>query len=680
MDDDLTASHWDDVLPTSQSQYVSSTYNDFGNKFNELNLGNPHKPDDDDEDADADEDEDNKSGNDEADHQKHDSDSENRGFQVPKDQFGSYSVFNQAELDQLQELKQEERKEKSSNLLSELTSGVEEYDLEASLQSPVKIDQADSLFTDKGTPLKVPASDNSQADVVTSPTKVTNLKNGKFRATRARRYPSKSVAKHLKLKDVETSDPLGPLGGIERPGAKDDAHLAVRADDLLQEADAPLYDIESKSKQETVEINSTSQPPLKQQEEATFPDDSNQLDITVGDPIKVGDITNAHIVYTLKTRNKNEKSTHFVNTSEYITVTRRYKDFRWIYHQLQNNHPGRIIPPPPTKQTYIGRFNESFIENRRMSLEKMLLKISKVLAFADDPDFVMFLTSEDFANESKEREKISGSGASNHPDSLDDDSESGSTPSSASGSLVSGAGAGATNFMSSLFTISTKIPEPDEYFSKKKAYIEDLEHNLKTFYKSLELIATQRLEIIGVTEEIASTIDAIADLEILKVTSELLGAFADIHVKLRENLDRVNLQDQLTLGFTIEEYLRIIGLVKFVFETRTKIHHQYVTFKNDLAKKQESLDKLNAKYKSSTEKINMLNFEVDKLKQKVTHYEKSFNTISDTIRTELDNFEIDKIQDFRNSVEIFIESSIESQKESIELWETFYERQNLALV
>lgn len=665
MDEDLTASHWDDVLAPSQSQFSSSAYNEFGNRFGTISLDNPHKDDDDEDD------------NDKSDDGAND-DEENVPAPptVPADQFASASVFNQAEIDQLNEIQREERKEKSSNLLTELTHGVDGSDLEASLQSPTKVEPSDSLFSDRGTPLKVPVGDTRDPKVVTSPTKSANLKNGKFKATRSRRYPSKTVVKHLKEQNGDALDPLGPLGG---DGASDSIHedpLMTRGTTLVQEANAPLYDIEPENEHETVmKVNEQL---TDKADKPARPDHSNALEITVGDPIKVGDITNAHIVYSLRTRNKNEKSLHFPQTLDFVTVSRRYRDFRWIYHQLQNNHPGRIIPPPPTKQTYIGRFNESFIENRRLSLEKMLTKISKVPDFADDQDFVMFLTSEDFANESKERERISGSGASSHPDPLDDDSESGSLSSSSAAPLVSGTAAG--SFMSSLFSMSTKVPEPDAYFSKKKAYIEDLEHNLKTFYKSLELIATQRVEIIGVTEEISATIDALADLEILKATSELLGEFAEVHLKLRENLDRVNLLDQLTLGFTIEEYLRVIGSVKYVFEARSKIYQQYITFKNDLAKKTESLDRLNSKYKSSVDKINMLTFEVDKLKQKVAQSEKSFNTISDTIKIEIDNFEIEKIEDFRNSVEIFIESSIESQKQSIELWETFYDRQNLALI
>lgn len=73
----------------------------------------------------------------------------------------------------------------------------------------------------------------------------------------------------------------------------------------------------------------------------------------------------------------------------------------------------------------------------------------------------------------------------------------------------------------------------------------------------------------------------------------------------------------------------------------------------------------------------MLQFEVDKLKQKTEQFEKSFNSISEIIKEEMENFELERISDFRNSVEIYVESMIESQKEAIELWETLYERQQL---
>lgn len=669
--DDLTASHWDDVLSPSQ-RFSPPKFSSLSAGFAEMDL-NPHADNNYNGNSESDKDETESDNNEQEPHAQSYPTQTLSALIYPPADYGEPSVFNQAELDQLSELKREERKEHRTQLLSDLTNGADTIGVEQPLVE--KHGFNDSLFSDKGgISLSVGGSAALEAEpksleIVTSPSKSSQLKTGQFKPNRKRRYPSHTVAKHLGQLQTLDSNPLGPLGGA---GPLDNAaptEDATKANLLVEAADAPLYNINPESESARVERLSS---PIKAKDAAVKnspqqPTDGNDFEITVGNPVKVGDIATAHIVYDIKTKNKNLSSEHFPRDSETVTVSRRYRDFRWIYHYLQYNHPGKIVPPPPTKQTYIGRFNENFIENRRLSLEKMLCKISKVPEFANDPDFVMFLTSDDFASLSKEREQISGVAPMKD---MDDDSSAVSAPSVASGTASSG-------FMSSFFSMATKVQEPDVFFSKKKSYIEDLEHNLKTFYKSLELIANQRAEIVVVIEEIAATMDALAELEILKVTTELLGAFAEVHIKLKENLERVNLQDQLTLGFTIEEYLRIIGSVKYIFETRTNIYTQLTQLSQELQKKQETLDKLNMKYKSSEEKRNMLTFETDKLKQKVAHFEKSFEAITETIKEELDNFEIEKIEDFRNSVEIFIESSIESQKEAIELWETFYERQHL---
>ncbi|ODV78022.1 Vps5-domain-containing protein [Suhomyces tanzawaensis NRRL Y-17324] len=675
--DDLTASHWDDVItPGSVSIFGNlnsstiHTPNNLNNEFNDLHIGRDAEEEDEDEEEEV-----QASRYDDEDHPVNDQ---------------SVDHIKQAELEQLNELKKEERNEHKNSLLSELTNGADAEDLllaSSSIVTPKKVNPSESLFNVKDSPIKfepTPKTNEGKGK------KTLNTKNSQaYRANpRSRKHSSKSIIKHLdarKLNKEEivpaNSNPLGPLDSEDgRSNDLSSIKSNNKAEQLVQEANAPLYELPKNDQPEL-----TNPPVLVERAKPNEPEETNhaanRLDIIVSDPMKVGDITTAHIVYNIKTRNKNTSPESLPVTPEPITVARRYKDFRWIYHQLQNNHPGRIIPPPPTKQTYIGRFNENFIENRRLSLEKMLSKISNVPVLSNDPDFVMFLISEDFANESRERERQSGSAASlQNNDSLDNDKDddsslSGSTSSNMSAPIISGGG-----FMTSLFSISTKVSEPDDYFIEKKQYIDELEHNLRNFYRAIELIGTQRMDLIGILDEISLALDELAELEILKTTSELLSAFSEVQLKLKENLDRINLQDQLTLGFTIEEYLRIIGSIKFVFETRTKVYQQYHTFNQDLIKKQAQLDKQTRKYKMQVDKNNLLAFEVDKLKQKTAVYEKQFNTISDTIKSEVANFEFGKIEDFRNSVEIFIESSIESQKEAIELYETFYERQNLASV
>lgn len=678
--EDLTASHWDDVLsPTTGSMFGNLSHSVIApppqNEFNALALDDSDSQVEDEEEVEH-----------QTEEQNEDETMDTGDIQV--------DTTRQAELDQLNELKREELQEHKHQILSELTKNDEDDQIlgvsSSIIVSPKKANPSDSLFNVKDSPIKVePLAPRSTQPNTSSPKR--NLKNSHHYRNnpRPRKFTSKAIVKQLD----STSSSFNPLGPLGRD-SEDSASIASiksnnnKAEQLLQEVEAPLYEISSQSREEALKELSQAAPrrddiPSNTPTSVDSPKhlDHNILDISVGDPMKVGDITSAHIVYSIRTKNKNPDAPNFPHSPDGVTVSRRYKDFRWIYHQLQNNHPGHIIPPPPTKQTYIGRFNENFIENRRLSLEKMLSKISHLPVLCNDADFLMFLTSENFGNESKERERLSGSGASLQSNEFldndnDNDSMAGSVSSIASAPLLSGSsGAG---FMSTLFSISNKVNEPDEYFVEKKQYIDELEFNLKNFYKAIELIGTQRIDMIGILDEISLTLDELAAIEILKLTSELLGAFSEVQMKLKENLDRINLQDQLTLGFTIEEYLRIIGSIKFVFETRYKVYQQYYTYNQELQKKQSQLDKLNKKYNAQVDKINLLTFEVDKLKQKTAVFEKKFNSISDTIKQEITNFEFEKIENFRNSVEIFIESSIESQKEAIELYETFYERQNLA--
>lgn len=654
--EDLTASHWDDVI----SPHSASTYNVnnsskapvLNNEFNALSVN--------------------------------ESDQENEQEQQ-ETQASDYGYDN-AVKEQQDELERDERKDHKNNLLSELTHGSDDHQLDPFAKSPERVKPSESLFNDKDSPIKVSAA-GSEEHHLTSPQRSSDLKSSKYGPARLRKFSSKTTVKHLES-DHANKEQLGPLGdsfetkpenksGVSTTEAGGTHNDNTHKDILVQQIDAPLYEINkspNRGKEEPGEQSKYSRSPDGKPTHSR--NASSDIEITVGDPMKVGDITNAHIVYSIKTKNKNPESENFPKGTDAFIVSRRYKDFRWIYHQLQNNHPGKIIPPPPTKQTYIGRFNENFIENRRLSLEKMLHKISHNPSLHRDPDFIMFLVSEDFGNESKERERLSGSGASLQNDEyLDNDSNSATETNTP---VIIGNNSG--GFMSSIFSMSQRIDEPDEYFIHKKEYIENLEYNLKVFYKSIELLSSQRSEMVNLVDEISLTIDELASLEILKLTSNLLGAFGEVQLKLKDNLDRINLQDQLTLGFTIEEYLRIIGSVKSVLESRFKIYQQYYNFNQEYIKKQAQLHKLHKKFKLQPEKVNQLNFEVDRLKLKVQTFEKNFNTISTTIKSELENFEFEKIEDFRNSVEIFIESSIESQKESIELWETFYERQNLSKV
>ena len=81
-------------------------------------------------------------------------------------------------------------------------------------------------------------------------------------------------------------------------------------------------------------------------------------------------------------------------TIRHETVTRRYKDFVWLHDRLADTCHGFIIPPLPEKSV-LGRFDPSFIERRRVGLEKFLQRVAESQYLASSRDADVFITADE---------------------------------------------------------------------------------------------------------------------------------------------------------------------------------------------------------------------------------------------------------------------------------------------
>ena len=60
------------------------------------------------------------------------------------------------------------------------------------------------------------------------------------------------------------------------------------------------------------------------------------------------------------------------------------------------NNPGVVVPPVPEKNTF-GRFDDQFVQQRRLALEKCIQKTANHPVLGKDPDMKTFLESDSFA-------------------------------------------------------------------------------------------------------------------------------------------------------------------------------------------------------------------------------------------------------------------------------------------
>lgn len=530
-----------------------------------------------------------------------------------------------------------------------------------------KNDRAEDKAEDMST-LLAPSSSppSSGAATVRSPRRAARAKTNAFTG-RSRRTRVVSNAE-----PVESSvAPLGPLDKAEEDSAPTDVGGVVGGGNggsgELQ--DVPLDETAMPKLGElSVKDNANDNDDDEHKQHKDGNDDSEfrggpsqpKFEITVGDPIKVGDITSSHTVYTVHT------STNAPGFSRPDSaVTRRYRDFRWLFHALEANNPGVIVPPPPEKQA-LGRFKEDFVESRRSALQVMLNKIASHPVLHADPDLRLFLESDSFAGDVKAK--------SRNPTGLDESVIVHHHQPPASSSSSGGSGGG--GFMSTLggaFSFSGKFVETNEWFVEKKRYVDGLEAQLKSLAKALDLVVSQRRELSDATAEFALSLDTLGGVEISKSLSDILSNFADAHGKIKDLYARQCMQDIMSLSNTLDEYIRLIGSIRSVFAQRQRAYLNVQTAEHDLSKKRQHLDKLHRQGKTLQDKISALESDVQDQEKRVVNCRVAFDDISKQIVTEFDRFEHDKVRDFRNSVELFLENAVEAQKEAIEVWETFYQ-------
>ncbi|CAO3592236.1 unnamed protein product [Absidia cylindrospora] len=368
------------------------------------------------------------------------------------------------------------------------------------------------------------------------------------------------------------------------------------------------------------------------------------FEVSVGDPQKVGDAINAHIVYKVKTKTDSPA----YRLPEFV-VARRYRDFLWLYNQLTNGNPGVIVPPVPEKHA-LGRFQDEFVESRRIALERCLRKMVSHPMLYGDPDLKVFLESESFNVEKRQKRA--------EPDTpkLGFMRSFGETISSAASNPFA------------------KFIENDDWFGSKKFELDALETQLKALLKGVEGVVKQRKELGGAISDFGESMFPLASAELNRNLSTHLTVLGDIQKQLKELHEEQAQYDILTLEHTIDEYIRIIGSIRLSFNARVRAYQTYQQAESELQKKIGIHDKLKGQQKIKSERLTAAQQEISEMEQKVEELEKDFKDISKLIKNELDRFDQEKVVDFKDSVEAFLCSMIEHQKKVIALWETYFEQ------
>ncbi|KAI5210420.1 Vps5-domain-containing protein [Aureobasidium subglaciale] len=525
--------------------------------------------------------------------------------------------------------------------------------------------------------------DSAAAPVESTPAKA---KSAPSKTRPSRRFATQSTT--LEALD-DSLGPLGPLGdGAAEAAPVEERPAPPRKEQNVRNA-PPTALMESTTLDDdgTSTISGRAPPPVQPAPVADAPRRQMQpsvsieqaakpsFDISVGDPHKVGDLTSSHTVYQVRTKT----SSKAYRTPEF-TVSRRYRDFLWLYNQLHNNNPGVVVPPPPEKQA-MNRFDQNFVESRRAALERMLNKSAAHPVLQHDGDLKLFLESEAFNVDIKHKER---------KDVGLPETKSGGGMLGAIGLSVGSStkfvehddvSAAYSSFVQTL-PPNPALPEPvvpnyytytimSQWFHDRKIYLDALETQLKALLKSTDTVVAQRKSLAESCQDFSASLHQLASVELSPDLSAPLDALSDLQMRIRDLNDRQAQQDVLTLGIVLDEYIRLIGSIKTAFQQRQKAYHNWHTAEAALQKLKNTHDKLLRAGRTQQDRLSQMQADVADAERRVHQARLLFEDMGRLMRSELDRFEREKVDDFKSGVETFLESAIEAQKELIELWETY---------
>lgn len=357
------------------------------------------------------------------------------------------------------------------------------------------------------------------------------------------------------------------------------------------------------------------------------------LNIKLEDPVTVGEGFKSYTVYKVST----STCLSIFKSSKFSTM-RRFKEFLWIYQTLTISYPGIIVPPIPEKQS-IGRFDSNFVENRRVLLERMVQKIAAHPVLHKDKDFINFLQSENLQVDMVMKKENSKS-----------------------------------SFMSKLGDVFIpKAVEIDEYFENKKLYVDNLESQLKAIGKAIDVVIKQREEMVSISGEFIESLNSLSAAEISKGFSRELIKFSEINGEVKKVYEKQAFDDLFYISNTIDEYYRITGSIKNAFNSRSRIFNNYQAAVQNLGKLKINLEKLKMAPKLRFDKIDTTEKEIADAENKVFQMKTAFEEVSDILKKELDQFEKEKMNDIKSSLEGYLVAIIDNQRQIVSFWKSYHD-------
>lgn len=344
-------------------------------------------------------------------------------------------------------------------------------------------------------------------------------------------------------------------------------------------------------------------------------------------------------------------------------VLRRYSDFLWLYDRLHLDRPGAVVPPLPEKQP-VGRFSPTFVEDRRVHLERFLRRVAVHPELQDCSCLDTFLRADDMTFQTAKQVKaqamnMTGSTAVSF---MHQQQQFGQQPAKKEG-LKRWFAEAKTSMTGDL----VKSPD-DDLFEEIQRYVNGLDSQMRNVSHQASGLVRKGKEIANGLFEFGLAFNLLGQSEADALGGALssMGETADkLSVLAAEQAEREMAQFEEPL----QDYIKTINAVKLALQRRHEKLLTYSTCLADTAGKQQQLHKLRSQIGSEA-KAYSVEMSSRRAQEAADVARDDFCACSQRVLREVDRFKREKAEDMRRTVLDYINLQVEYNKRMEEIWAT----------
>jgi len=179
------------------------------------------------------------------------------------------------------------------------------------------------------------------------------------------------------------------------------------------------------------------------------------------------------------------------------------------------------------------------------------------------------------------------------------------------------------------------------------------------------------LEAITATQEFADAIGTLAASGLSKHLSASLKVLAQLEAQAKELQESQARDDLVILTGTADEYVRLITSVRLAFQSRVKTYHNMKLAGSERTRIRNANEKVMRQHTMDRQSALPLQREIEQVELKAQEARTKFEEVTQLCKAEMDRFERERINDFKEALERFLEGILRRQNEIIESWDGY---------